>query len=277
MELLDLSRDVLRQIMIHYIDNSEVNKIKVNFIGSKILNEINNDIKLDKSPLYDALKKYDMLATENLTSSQLIELINNDYNYVDVNGYTSLMLAFRYNLMDVASEILNHGYSPEQVNINGETSLIFGCQFCCHVDTKILDMDCKPEQVNDQHYTALILACIYKKSEVAIKLLNLNCVPGQIDSYSNTALIYACMNNETEVALKLLNLGNICEPNYINLQGSTALLFACQNKMSEVALKLLDLNCDPTCIDNYNQTALTYACQNDMSDVITKIIQRTSF
>jgi ankyrin repeat protein len=200
MELLDLSNDVLRQIMIYYIDNSKVNQKKIKLIGSQQLNGINEKINIREPKIIS-----------DFYCHSTVE-INEDDNYVDDDGYTTLMYACSYGISDVALKLLDMSNS--------------------------FDI-CKLKQVDKYGETALIIACQYRMSDVALKILNLKCNSEYIDKHGNTALIWACINRMSEVALKLLNMD--CEPEQINKLGVTASIYAQQNGMDEVIIKIKSL------------------------------------
>lgn len=237
MKLLDLSSDVLRQIMIYYIDNSKLNQKKIKFIGSKGLNGINETINIKKPRIYD------VCWNPNEEVSELIS--EEDTNYVDDYGDTFLMISCRNNIM----------------------------KYIC----KILKFECKLWQVNETGNTALMYACRHKQTEVALKILEMDYKgtvagkPEQYDEYGCTALILACANKMSDVALKLVNMGNICNPNKVNRMGYTSLMIACKHKITEVALKLLDMDCNLNQMDHHERTALSYAMENGMQEVIEKI------
>jgi ankyrin repeat protein len=200
MELLDLSNDVIRQIMIYYIDNSKINQNKIKFIGSHQLNEINEDINIITPPLYIACKCKE-------TNNALPLISREDCNYVSIGGYTSLICACINEMSDIA--------------------------------LKILDFECKPNQVNNAGYTALIYACRYEMSDVALKILNLdgNGKPDQVNGYGETALIWACENDMDCVALEILDFE--CSINQSNRFSDTALKCAQKNDMVDVVTKIL--------------------------------------
>jgi uncharacterized protein YjbI with pentapeptide repeats len=200
MNLLDLSHDVLRQIMIHYIDNSEINKIKVNFIGSNILNEVCKIIQLDKFPLCDTLIKCDSCATTNFDKNGLIGLAIEKCDYVDINGNTTLMNG----LNNAMSQIINY---QKQFNtkddISRRSAHILIAILCC----KILH-DCKLGQVNIDGNTALLLACKFKKSHFALKILDGASNPNQINIHGETALMLAEQNSMIDVVAKIKRIIN---------------------------------------------------------------------
>jgi ankyrin repeat protein len=133
MKLFDFSSDVIRQIMIAYIDNSKINQIKIKFIGSHKLNDISDDINIEPPPMYNACKNKD-------TVNALLLINEEDTNYVNIYGYTLLMLACVYKMHDVALKMLNY--------------------------------DCKINQTNATNYTALMWACRNKMSDVALRILD---------------------------------------------------------------------------------------------------------
>lgn len=215
MELFDLSNDVIRQIMIFYIDDSKVNQNKIKIIGSQLLNDISNDIYISEQQFYNIFT----INEENIT-------------YVDESGYTALMNVCYNKMTEMALEILNFDCKPNQVRINGYTALIYVCENgLTEVALKLLDLDCKPNQVNNYCDTALILACKHGMTEVALKLLDLDCNPNHVDIIGYTALLYACDKNMPEVALKILD--QKCVQHY-----SQALNIARNNNMYKVVAKI---------------------------------------
>lgn len=233
MELLDLSSDVIRQIMIYYIDNSKVNQTKISFIGSRQLNEINEEINIKEPLSFEAIKK-----------GVTIEMNEEDANYVDENGFTSLIVSCQNKMQDVALKLLEMNNS---------------------------DNICKLEQVNKYGDTALMFTCLNNMSSVALELLNLGniCKPESITEYGYTALMWSCYSDMTDVALKILDMN--CSPDQVDCDGHTALIFACKYEMSNVALKILDINCSLDQVDCDGKTALMYARRYDMLEVVARI------
>lgn len=227
MELLDLSRDVLRQIMIQYIDNSEINKIKVRFIGSKIFNDICDDIQLINSDMYVFM------------NDPRFSYIYEDTEYVDINGNTALILAIKSQIDHVVLKILDDVCKPEQVNKFNDTALTIACRCgMSKVALKILDISYKPNYKCNE-CDVLLYACNNDMPDVVLKLLNIGFDIKREDQTRITALIYSCKNQMSDFALKLLDAG--CVPIHANTYDFTALYYACKNNMSEVALKLLDV------------------------------------
>jgi ankyrin repeat protein len=114
MELFDIPPDVIRQIMIFYIDNSKVNQKKIEFIGSRRLNEISESINI------------------NINIPTMLELLLSndddirDVDYVDGNGNTALIYACGCDLKKRALKILNMDCDCKlkQINIFGNSALI---------------------------------------------------------------------------------------------------------------------------------------------------------
>jgi ankyrin repeat protein len=223
MELFDLSNDVIRQIMIFYIDDSKVNQNKIKIIGSQLLNDISNDIYIEKLQFFDTHKKKYIMDM----------LIDTEYvSRVDEYGYTDLMVVCIHEMMEVALKLLNVDCKPDQVNINEQTALIYACNMNMpKVALKLLDLDCKPDHVNKSGDTALMSACENSMTEVALKLLDLDCNPNHVDIIGYTALLYACDKNMPEVALKILD--QKCVQHY-----SQALNIARNNNMYKVVAKI---------------------------------------
>jgi ankyrin repeat protein len=237
MELLELSKDVIRQIMICYCDNSKVNQNKIKFIGSKILNEISDEINIHESAFYEACKRN--------RETNALQLINDeDCSYVSERGYTPLFLTCVLNMNDVA--------------------------------LKLLDMDCKIDQVtrsdNKTNCTPLLSACFNGMYDVANKILDLShrTTVDEIDGNGHTSLMYACRRkNMLAIAHRLLELD--CKPEQVDIHGMTALILACRFNLHDIALKLLDMDCKIDQVDGNNKTALMYAQKNKLYDVIAKI------
>jgi ankyrin repeat protein len=134
----------------------------------------------------------------------MIDTIDYDgSNYVDIEGYTSLMYACKKGKRKIALKILDSDRHSGQ------------------------NRECHPEQINNDNKTALIYACKNKMSDVALKSLNMNCHSGTLADPS----IH-------EAGERLHHRG--CQPQQTDNDNKTALIYACKNKMSDVALKLLN-------------------------------------
>jgi hypothetical protein len=116
MKLLGLSNDVIRQILIYYIKNSRVNQMKIEFIGSKLLNEISRNIYIEEQPLFIACKNNDVTNAINLVNE-------NSAGYVSKNGETSLMFAYEFGMEEVTSKLLKFRCKYNQVSKDGNTAL----------------------------------------------------------------------------------------------------------------------------------------------------------
>jgi hypothetical protein len=128
MELFDLSYDVIRQIMIFYIDNSEVNQNKIKFIGSRLLNEISKDINISRQKIFELIIECKLDAIQ-LTNEK-------DVDYVDKFGNTTLMCACWCRVTDVALKIVDVGdiCKPEHKKYIKPFGFIY---FLCNVIRKI--------------------------------------------------------------------------------------------------------------------------------------------
>ena len=128
---------------------------------------------------------------------RLLELITDEnVSYIDNDGYTPLMYAFKY-----------YGDAPDC------DSSIF---------SKMLDMNCRPEQVAKYGTTALMNAFMYYgttpdcNSSILSKMLDMNCLSSQADCDGHTALMCAFQyygenpNCNHNILLKLLNMN--CNP-----------------------------------------------------------------
>jgi ankyrin repeat protein len=157
MELLDLSHDVLRQIMIYYVNNSKVNQKKIEFIGSHKLNEVNNNINEIVPLLFDACKNNNDRNMNTLhgmfyDEKNALQLINEyDSTFIDEYGDTSLMWACRNAMFKVADKLLDIECLPGQINKDGNTALIYACNRGMTLTIeKLFKFDCKRLHVNNK-------------------------------------------------------------------------------------------------------------------------------
>ena len=104
-QLLNLPIDVIREILIKFIDNNESTKMIIEGIGSKYLTSISKTIHVTISQLF--------VDIQNNKAFELIEecrknenykpfhkkYSDDDFNYADIHGNTPLMLVCRYSLM----------------------------------------------------------------------------------------------------------------------------------------------------------------------------------
>lgn len=196
MELLDISSDVIRQIMIYYIDNSRVNQKKILFIGSHILNEINKEINISEPELFKACENNDII--------NILELINEeDVKYVDDEGITPLMVACRFYMHEVALKISEYECN-NKTSKNGESILLNASRNrMTDIILKIIETEHNVGQKDGYGDTALMYACSYKIPEVALKLLDMECNLEQVDNVGNTALYYATDRGMQEVIDKI--------------------------------------------------------------------------
>jgi hypothetical protein len=127
----------------------------------------------------------------------------------------------------------------------------------------------KPDQVNNNGNTALIYACEYDMTKVALALIQTgNSNLSHVNKDGNTALILACNINSTKVALALIKTGQ-SKPDIVNNRSNTALILACFNKNSKVALALIKTGqSNPDHVNDHGYKALTVAIRNNMIDII---------
>lgn len=219
MELFDLSRDVLRQIMISYVDNSKVNQVKIKFIGSNILNNINNDINFCEPELFHKFKcvcESDGILGGHLNLScayiydEIISLLLiDDYecSYIDENGFSLLMYACQTKASNVALKILEFDFNLDQINKDGQTALMIACVNDMNtVALKLLDLNCKYNQIDKHNYSALFCACNHKMSDVACKILDLYSRQTRYDGHEHNILYAACGLEMNDVASKIIDL-----------------------------------------------------------------------
>jgi ankyrin repeat protein len=185
MELSDISHDVLRQILIYYIDNSKINQIKIKFIGSKVLNEVNNNIQLNKPPLYEAC----LIGSSGSAMNHIDEC-----DFVSENGYTPLMVACKHRMSELTLKILDDGN-----NCKGTALAVTGLTRECEQDT----VAGKVEQISKDGFTALIHACQNGMNATALKLLDTDCKPEQVNVHGDTASGWAFKYDMIDVIDKM--------------------------------------------------------------------------
>lgn len=216
MKFLDLSNDVLRQIMIHYIDNSEVNKIKIKFIGSKQLNIVNNDIHINIPNLFQAKKlinKFtDKIDTHIFDVSY--KICGTDIQMTDIYMYVRKDLVSDETLIGITAYIDIHNTGIlSKMNINISDIIISNCDRATTFNyvnlTTIMhvnnEYECK--YVDGNGDTSLTYACRNYYNDVALVLLEFDCVPYQVNRDGQTALSYARLNGIKDVVKKLEDLG----------------------------------------------------------------------
>lgn len=171
----------------------------------------------------------------------------NDYEldpeYIDEEGYTSLMLAIVKGNKKRAFDLIASGKA-------------------------------NTEKVNDDGYTALMMACIYKFNDIALAIIETGkSNPEHVEKGGNqTALMYACQYKMPDVALALIATGN-SNPSQVSEEGNnTALMYACHNKMTDVALALISTReSNPEQKNNRGLTALDYAKKRGLEEVVREL------
>jgi hypothetical protein len=198
MELLDLSHDVLRQIMIHYIDNSKVNQLKLKFIGSHLLNEIVFDSLLFQvPPLIDACIIFD-------NDLSFVQFDNIDCKYVDENGSTSLMYAIQNYKVDFAKRMLNYDCNLNQIN-RYDTD-IFEI-VCSHGMNDIAHIILNNGYVLTQNnYMSLLWSCVHRMNDIALKILDVRYNSDQVYKFKKLISQFAGRNEMLDVIEKMKSL-----------------------------------------------------------------------
>ena len=118
--MTDLPYDILRYIIIKYIDNNNVNKKKLQMMGSHRINDMLTDIVLEVPQIYELCKNVSMIIKGRINYE--------GSNYVDCDGYTSLMYACKNRKTKIALKLVTLKCVPEQVNKYGDTALIWACK-----------------------------------------------------------------------------------------------------------------------------------------------------
>lgn len=297
---MNIPFDLLRQIMIYYINNNEIIYNNCKHFKSILMNDIINSIVI-RAPMIFTLCKSNLKVDENY--------VNNDCCYINNCGVTALTLAC-YNKNNVAFELLNYDCKPGQVDSNRNTALTIACSKNLNkVALKLLDMDCKPNIVDCDNNTALIYACKNRMENVALKLLTVDCKPEHVDNDGNTALLFALKNNLKKIIPILLDtdcnhaqmnnqkenaLAILCREygtkssletllkfdipiNNVDAYKYTPLMLACSSNKSHYAHKLLSLGCKTDCVNCQSETALILACKRYMTSTALEILDHTCF
>jgi len=205
----------------------------------------------------------------------------NDYEmdpeYIDEEGYTSLMIAIVKGNKKRAFDLISSGKAnTEKVNDHGYTALMMACIYKFNdIALAIIETGkSNPEHVEKgSNQTALMYACQYKMPDVALALIaTRNSNPSQVNTTNQTALMYTCQYKMTDVALALIATGE-SNPSQVSEEGNnTALMYACHNKMTDVALALISTGeSNPEQKNNRGLTALDYAKKRGLEEVVREL------
>jgi len=209
-------------------------------------------------------------------------------NIVNHEGFTSLHYACINNMTLVGSILVDKmEYSTlEQINIYGEDSLILACKYnMINVALKIIYKVYKYVEDNKENkynifnhidnngYSALYWACLYKQIDI-INLI-LPCVNVEIieNYYDNdcTLLTIACYNNLDDIANQMIKK---MSDEMINIGDKPALYYAYHNKMNKTVSVLEEKMSSYLLNDNYG---IYYACKYKFEKIALQIVENEQY
>lgn len=187
-------------------------------------------------------------------------IINKEFNqYIDTNGFNSLMYAIDDKREDVAEIILQYGTRTDIVSNSG-------------------------------YVTPLMLSITHGFPNLAAKILATNCNIYTKDADGNNAFMLACLQNLPSVAnliwtkyggQSLVLQSNDGEINYTkpptghfmkNNNGETPLILACYAGLEDIALSLIDMCRTDVQYKNVNgRSAEDYAISHNLHRVVMKL------
>lgn len=116
---MDIPFDILRHIMIYYIDHNIIIYNKLVQMNSSVMRHIVSSIKIRVPKLF-------ALCTNN---NKVLEChIINDCNYVSNDGITPLIYACKTNRDAIALQLLKFNCKPNYVDNENNTALIYACK-----------------------------------------------------------------------------------------------------------------------------------------------------
>jgi ankyrin repeat protein len=238
------------------------------------------------------------IACEHKLSNIALKLLDNkniDLNFIDANGNNLFMIACENELEDVALKLFNKLYSFENninyTNMIGKTSLTIAFEHKLWNIVRML-LECKDIKImfnNEFECKYLLAACYNKIEDIAMKLLEFKNVHHSFaicDNNNCTPLIFACSNKLNIIAIKILsfdinknkneneneneNQDNIIiDVNHKTKFGNTALILACKHNLCDVIEQLLTFsNIDINIKNIKNMKAIHYAYKNKSDHII---------
>ena len=173
---------------------------------------------------------------------------------------TPLILATRYDYLDIAELLLNYGASVNKSDVDQWTPLLNACKNGnLKLAELLLEHKANVEDRDCGGFTPLMWACYKNHLEIVRLLLNQGANPNVQCKNGISCLSWAAGRGFISVADELLNVPNI-KVDTQDRNGFTPLLWAARKGSLPIVKMMIDKNADPNTIGMNNITPLILRC-----------------
>jgi ankyrin repeat protein len=281
------SVDILNYIDIDKVNNNNETlmimlcKEKIGTLGLTLLkNKFNYDLKFNLEHQNNEKMTALMYAIQNNLTKIAIVIIKKmkNINQVDINGNTSLILAIKHKNITIIEELLK----IKNININwennsGKTALMYA-GMSDNIEMVRLLINCKNCNVSKKN------VCCDDVMTQSIINLNEELLLEIVKKWDDFNYVYPNGNTLLMDAL-CLHLSKISEFiitskkynfDFVDKTNKTTLIYAIEKKFTKGALLILNSNENIKCDheDNMKNTALYYSTKNNLMEVTEKLLKR---
>lgn len=198
-----------------------------------------------------------------------------DLEQQNEKGETPLVMAARYNRLEMLKLLLDAGVNPNLANARGERPLAMAAKYNqIEALGLLLAASANPDLTNAEGETPLVIAAGYRHLEVLKRLLAAGANPNLPKSNGVTALHIAASEGFLEIVVQLI-ASPICDkdiPDSYN-RGKTALSWAAQENHVEIVQALLEAGSNTAAMDEDGCTALIIALTRRHYDIVKRLIE----
>jgi len=224
-------------------------------------------------------QQYDSyLTVTSRTAKMFFDKENRASNNIEIEctddvKQTPLILATRYDYVDIVGLLLNYGASVNKSDVDQWTPLLNACK---NGNLKIVEMLLEHKaNIEDRDcggFTPLMWACYKNHLDIVRLLLNQGANPNVQCKNGISCLSWAAGRGFVAVAEELLNVPNI-KVDTQDRNGFTPLLWAARKGSLPIVKMMIDKNADANTIGMNNITPLIVSCKNAHEEVSLFLLQ----
>lgn len=238
----------------------------INLLLSKEVNanhQLNVNAKDDKgrTPLMF------LCSPDELRSAMQLIIAGADVHAQNMDGNTPLMIASKLgNLKLVTFLLLTKEAKANEVDLNGQSALLFACQYGYYdIAKRLIDSRAQVNQKDNLGQTALMIACAYGHEKIVRLLLEAKANVNETEMDGKTPLYFAYEYGQKHIIPLLIEK---------DAAVNTALITGIQLGNIKVVNQLIALNSTLNVLDTSGFTFLHYACLHDQLEITKLLIQK---
>jgi ankyrin repeat protein len=210
-----------------------------------------------------------------------------NFNEVNQEGYTPLLIAVKNRNLELVQFLLDHGADLNQEFINGSRALAFAAEAgSLEIVKELLRRGAEINHINKQGHSALTFAMtkLHKQvlfGEIDLRIAEFLLSQGAVASGIGNDVVWSIIFYEPTIMENLLNQGLIekllkqgLEPNLIDKGGYTPLILAVRNAKLRLVQMLLDHGAKVDQELSNGSTALEYAAQSGNLEIVKELLKR---